>query len=96
MRKMANKNKKNQHKSEFVNNVEEERIDKITLTGTVSDSAPGATFKVELDPEHGGAKIVATLAGKLRQNKIRILVGDRVKVEVSPYDLTRGRICWRT
>lgn len=62
---------------------------KIELDGTVLESLPGAVFKVELENE---ANIFAHISGKIRKNYIRILVGDRVKCELSPYDLTKGRI----
>ena len=66
--------------------------DMIEVEGTVVEALPNATFKVELE---NGRQIVATISGKLRMNYIRILPGDKVKVELSPYDLTRGRIIWR-
>ena len=64
----------------------------IELEGTVSDVLPSAMFRVTLDNGH---EMLATTAGKMRKFRIRILAGDRVKVEVSPYDLTRGRITFR-
>jgi translation initiation factor IF-1 len=70
-----------------------ERQDKIELEGTVIDALPGTWFKVKIDG--GQQEVLATLSGKLRQNHIHVLPGDQVTVEVSPYDLTRGRICWR-
>ena len=66
--------------------------DVIELEGTVVETLPNTTFKVELENEH---QILAHISGKLRINYIKILPGDKVKVEVSPYDLTRGRITWR-
>lgn len=66
--------------------------DLLKLTGTVVDVMPSAMFRVELENGH---KITATLAGKLRQHNIRILLGDGVEVEMSPYDLSRGRIVYR-
>ena len=66
--------------------------DAIELEGVVSEVLPSAMFRVELP---GGQDILATLGGKLRQHRIRILAGDAVKLEVSPYDLTRGRITFR-
>jgi translation initiation factor IF-1 len=65
---------------------------KIEMMGTVTEALPGTQFKVELDNGH---EILAYLCGKMRRYYIRILLGDRVKVEVSPYDLTRGRIVYR-
>ncbi|MCC6317626.1 MAG: translation initiation factor IF-1 [Gemmatimonadaceae bacterium] len=66
--------------------------DAIELEGRVTEVLPNATFRVMID---GGHDILATLGGKLRQHRIRILAGDVVKLEVSPYDLTRGRITFR-
>ncbi|MEE1155198.1 MAG: translation initiation factor IF-1 [Acutalibacteraceae bacterium] len=67
--------------------------DLIELEGTVVEALPNAQFKVELPNGH---IILAHISGKLRMNFIRILPGDSVKVEMSPYDLTRGRITWRS
>lgn len=67
--------------------------DKITVEGTVVEALPGTQFRVKLDDS--GHEILAYLSGKMRKNYIRILLGDRVKVEMSPYDLTRGRITYR-
>ncbi|MBR3593221.1 MAG: translation initiation factor IF-1 [Clostridia bacterium] len=67
--------------------------DMIELEGTVVEAMPNATFKVEIQ---GGHVILAHISGKLRMNFIRILPGDKVTVEMSPYDLTRGRITWRS
>jgi translation initiation factor IF-1 len=64
----------------------------IEIEGIVTDSFPNAMFEVKLENGH---KILAHISGKLRMNYIRILPGDRVTVEMSPYDLTRGRITWR-
>ena len=66
--------------------------DVIELEGTVVETLPNTTFKVELENGH---QILAHISGKLRINYIKILPGDKVKVEVSPYVLTRGRITWR-
>jgi translation initiation factor IF-1 len=66
--------------------------DLIELEGTVTEVLPSTSFRVTLD---NGAEVLATIAGKLRRFRIRILEGDRVTVEVSPYDLTRGRITYR-
>ena len=60
--------------------------------GTVVDAQPNAMFKVQLE---NGFEVLAHISGKIRMNYIRILPGDKVKVELSPYDLTRGRIIWR-
>lgn len=66
--------------------------DVIEVEGTVVDALPNAIFKVKLENGH---EIMAHISGKLRMNYIRILPGDKVTVELSPYDLTRGRITWR-
>lgn len=64
----------------------------VVLEGTVTEVLPNATFRVELSNGHN---ILATIAGKMRRFRIRVLAGDRVTVEMSPYDLTRGRITFR-
>ena len=66
--------------------------DVIEVEGTVVEALPNTNFKVELENGH---QILAHISGKLRMNYIKILPGDKVKVELSPYDLTRGRITWR-
>ena len=66
--------------------------DVIEVEGKVVDTMPNAMFTVELENRH---QILATVSGKIRKNYIRILAGDRVTVEMSPYDLTRGRITYR-
>ncbi len=66
--------------------------DAIEVEGTVIEPLPNAMFRVGLDNGH---KVLAHVSGKMRMNYIRILAGDRVKVELSPYDLTRGRITFR-
>jgi translation initiation factor IF-1 len=66
--------------------------DKIEMEGTVIEALPGTQFRVRLDNGH---EILAYLSGKMRKYYIRILLGDRVRVELSPYDLTRGRIIYR-
>ncbi len=66
--------------------------DAIELQGTVTNVLPNATFRVLLENDH---EVLATIAGKMRRFRIRVLAGDRVNVEVSPYDLTRGRITFR-
>ena len=66
--------------------------DVIEVEGVVAEALPNTTFKVELANGH---QILAHISGKLRMNYIKILPGDKVKVELSPYDLTRGRITWR-
>ena len=66
--------------------------DAIELEGTVKEPLPNAMFKVELENKH---VVLAHISGKLRMNFIRILPGDKVTLELSPYDLTKGRIIWR-
>ncbi|MCS7259434.1 MAG: translation initiation factor IF-1 [Anaerolineae bacterium] len=66
--------------------------DKLVLEGTVIESLPNTTFRVQLDNGH---EMLAYLSGKMRKYYIRVLLGDRVRVEVSPYDLERGRIIYR-
>ena len=66
--------------------------DVIEVEGVVVETLPNTNFKVELENGH---QILAHISGKLRMNYIKILPGDKVKVELSPYDLTRGRITWR-
>ena len=67
--------------------------DMIEVEGTVREALPNTVFKVELPNGH---VITAHISGKLRMNFIRILPGDKVTVEMSPYDLTKGRITWRS
>ena len=67
--------------------------DVIELEGTVVESLPNTTFRVDIGNGH---IILAHISGKLRMNFIRILPGDKVTVQMSPYDLTRGRITWRS
>jgi translation initiation factor IF-1 len=64
----------------------------IEVQGIIVEKHPGGTFEVRLDDKH---IVLAQIAGKLRKHRIRILTGDRVTVELSPYDLTRGRITYR-
>ncbi len=66
--------------------------EKIVVEGTVVEAMPSTNFRVQLDNGH---TVLAYLSGRLRKYYIRILLGDRVKVELSPYDLTRGRIVYR-
>ena len=68
------------------------KVDVIEVQAIVKETLPNAMFKVELE---NGVVILATVSGKIRMNYIRILPGDRVTVEISPYDLTRGRITFR-
>ena len=64
----------------------------IRMSGTVYEILPNAMFRVTLNNNH---KIIATLSGKMRQNNIQILLGDKVDVEMSPYDMSRGRVVYR-
>ena len=64
----------------------------LEFPGTVLELLPNATFKVKLDKDH---EIIAHTAGKMRKNRIRVLAGDQVTVEMTPYDLTKGRITYR-
>lgn len=66
--------------------------DKITVRGVVTNVYPGSKFEVTLE---NGSKVQCTMSGKLRVNQIRIINGDNVDIELSAYDLTRGRIIWR-
>ena len=68
------------------------KTDVIEIEGTVLEKLPNAMFKVELENGH---QVLAHISGKLRMNFIRILPGDKVTIEMSPYDLTKGRIIWR-
>lgn len=69
-----------------------ESKEKIEIEGTVIDCLPSTQFRVRLDNDH---EVLAYLSGKMRRYYIRVLLGDRVLVELSPYDLTRGRITYR-
>ena len=68
------------------------KSDMIELEGTVVEAMPNAMFRVKLENDH---EILAHISGKIRKNFIRILPGDKVKVEMTPYDLSRGRITFR-
>ncbi|MCJ7645847.1 translation initiation factor IF-1 [bacterium] len=69
-----------------------DKEEKIEVEGTVIEALPNAMFRVELEKGH---RILAHISGKMRMHFIKILAGDKVKVELSPYDLTRGRIVYR-
>ena len=66
--------------------------DKIEIDGEITEALPSTMFRVDVE---GGHNVLATISGKMRKHYIRILPGDKVKVELSPYDLTRGRITYR-
>ena len=68
------------------------KADVIEVEGTVIEKLPNAMFQVEIEKGH---KVLAHISGKLRMNYIKILPGDKVTIELSPYDLTKGRIVWR-
>lgn len=68
------------------------KTDVVEIEGTVVEKLPNAMFRVKLENEH---EVLAHISGKLRMNFIRILPGDKVTLELSPYDLTKGRIIWR-
>ena len=68
------------------------KADVIEVEGTVLEKLPNAMFKVELENSH---QVLAHISGKLRMNYIKILPGDKVTIELSPYDLSKGRIIWR-
>jgi translation initiation factor IF-1 len=72
--------------------VAKQREDAIELEGEVTEALPNTMFRVQLENSHS---VLAHISGKMRKNYIRILPGDRVKVELSPYDLSRGRITYR-
>jgi translation initiation factor IF-1 len=69
------------------------REDYIEMEGSVVDTLPNTTFRVELDNGH---TVIAHISGRMRKNYIRILTGDRVTVQLTPYDLTKGRISYRS
>ena len=74
--------------------------DSFEVTGVVTEALPNTMFRVKLDPETqqdlGGKEILVTLSGKMRLYRIRVMPGDQVKVAMTPYDLTRGRLVFRT
>jgi translation initiation factor IF-1 len=79
-------------RSVVVEDAPDKKEETVELDGEVSEALPNAMFRIRLDNGH---EVIAYAAGKMRKFYIRILLGDRVKVEVSPYDLTRGRIVYR-
>ena len=68
------------------------KTDQISMNGVIEEVLPNAMFRIKLENQH---VILGHISGKMRQNKIQILLGDAVRVEMSPYDLTRGRISYR-
>jgi translation initiation factor IF-1 len=91
-KKSMAKNKKNRNGRYEYETENLDRDDRMELYGVVDDALPGTWFRVVTE---SNVEILATLSGKLRQNNIRILPGDYVTVEVSPYDTSRGRITYR-
>lgn len=83
--------KKQKQKSEF----NDERDDRIQFDGLVEEALPGTWFRIKLNGTTEDVFVLATLSGKMRQSHIHVLPGDAVTIEVSPYDMTRGRIVWR-
>ena len=82
----------NKKTSTSISSKAEAKEDVFEMQAVVLETLPNATFKVELENKH---QILAMISGKMRKNFIRILPGDRVTVEISPYDITRGRIVYR-
>lgn len=80
------------HLNEFAKETAIEKEEPIQLEGTVSEVLGNANFRVQVTEDHS---VLAKIAGKMRRHRIRVLPGDRVKVEVTPYDLERGRIVYR-
>ncbi|MFZ4509131.1 MAG: translation initiation factor IF-1 [Fimbriimonas sp.] len=80
-------------RSHYKPKTEDDKEKGVEVEGTVQENLPNARFRVKLDGEMG--EVLAHVSGKMRMNWIRILPGDRVKVELSPYDLTLGRIVYR-
>lgn len=83
---------KERMKNKNHNQTQEERQDRMQMSGVVEESLPGTLFRVKTNE---GLSVITTLGGKLRLNCIRILPGDNVVIEVSPYDTSKGRIVWR-
>ena len=71
------------------------KADMLEVEGVVTEKLPNAMFKVEIENGESKYEILAHISGKLRMHYIRILPGDKVTVEMSPYDMTKGRITWR-
>jgi len=80
------------HQTQEIEELTLSKQDLIEMEGTVTESLPNAMFRVDLD---NGFNVLAHISGKIRRNYIKILPGDRVKVELTPYDLTKGRITYR-
>ena len=84
--------KKKKRRSEDESGTENTRDDRLELSGIIEEALPGTLFRVRCD---SNLLVLCTLSGKLRMNRIRLLPGDAVTVEVSPYDTSRGRVTWR-
>ena len=67
----------------------------IEMDGVVMEALPNGTFRVEIETKEGAHSVLAHLSGRMRKNNIKVLLGDKVRVEISPYDLTRGRVVYR-
>lgn len=91
-RRRYGKKKKKKRQAQSQSDQSAKESDAIEVTGTVVEALPNAMFKVELENGH---TVLAHISGKMRRHFIRILRGDRVSVELSPYDLTRGRLVYR-
>ncbi len=91
-RRYGTKKRKKKKKNPHASDVPAKESEAIEVTGTVVEALPNAMFKVELENGH---TVLAHISGKMRRHFIRILRGDRVSVELSPYDLTRGRLVYR-
>ena len=84
-----NMKKKKNKQNNVTDNVRDDRLE---LSGIIEEALPGTLFRVRCD---GGLLALCTLSGKLRLNRIRLLPGDQVLIEVSPYDTSKGRVTWR-
>lgn len=89
---MSKKNRRGNHNQQYESATEPDRQDRLEFEGRVEEALPGTLFRVKTTM---GNEAICTLSGKLRINRIRLLPGDNVSIEVSPYDVTRGRITWR-
>jgi translation initiation factor IF-1 len=87
------KNKKKNNSQYASMTEDQDRQDRLEMQGVVEEALPGTLFKVRVDDTN--LLVICTLSGKLRQNHILVLPNDKVAIEVSPYDTSRGRICWR-
>lgn len=85
-------NKKNRKQAYGSQVEQEERTDRLVLEGKVEEALPGTLFRIRCNT---GNEVICTLSGKLRINRIRLLPGDNVTIEVSPYDVSKGRVTWR-